>query len=59
MPRGDRTGPQGQGPKMGRGPGKCSSKDRAPVSPKQGGMGLGRKAGRGRRQEPGQGAGAD
>ena len=57
MPRGDRTGPEGQGPMTGRGRGKCNPKDRASVSPDQGGMGLGRKLGRGRGQGPGRGAG--
>jgi len=56
MPRGDRTGPQGQGPMTGRGLGKCNPMDRTSVSPKQGGMGLGRKLGRSRRQGPGRGA---
>lgn len=27
MPRGDKTGPEGKGPKTGRGLGKCSDKD--------------------------------
>ena len=31
MPRGDRTGPQGQGPMTGRGLGKCSSKGGSPA----------------------------
>jgi hypothetical protein len=56
MPRGDGTGPQGQGPMTGRGRGKCNPKDRASVSSEQGGMGLGRKLGRSRRQGPGRGA---
>ena len=55
MPRGDKTGPQGQGPMTGRGRGKCNPKDRASVSPDRGGMGSGRKLGRARRQ----GRGAD
>jgi hypothetical protein len=57
MPRGDRTGPQGQGPMTGRGRGKCNSKNRASESPKQGVMGSGRKASRGWRQGSGQAAG--
>jgi hypothetical protein len=55
MPRGDGTGPQGQGAMTGRGRGKCNPKDRAYVSPDHGGMGLGRKLGRSRRQGPGRG----
>jgi hypothetical protein len=51
----DRTGPQGQGPKTGRGLGKCSSKggNRAPQD--QDGMGTGR--GQGRRSGKGAGRG--
>ena len=55
MPRGDRTGPQGQGPMTGRGRGKCNPMDGASVPRKQGGMGLGRKLGRSRRQGAGRG----
>jgi hypothetical protein len=54
MPREDRTGPQGQGPKTGRGMGKCGSKGGAPTSPGQGGMGSG---GRGQGRGAGKGAG--
>ncbi|MGM0681979.1 MAG: DUF5320 domain-containing protein [Thermodesulfobacteriota bacterium] len=39
MPRGDRTGPQGQGPMTGRGMGKCGGKA---------GQGRGQGIGRGR-----------
>ena len=53
MPRGDRTGPQSQGPKTGRGLGKCSTKGGSPAPLGQDGMGTGR--GQGRRS--GQGAG--
>jgi len=42
MPRGDRTGPQGQGPKTGRGRGKCSSKDGSSAPQDQDVMGTGR-----------------
>ena len=37
MPRGDRTGPQSQGPKTGRGRGKCSSKGGSPAPQDQDG----------------------
>jgi hypothetical protein len=47
MPRGDRTGPQGQGPKTGRGMGKCGPKNQSPASPGQGGIGAGKGQGRG------------
>jgi len=47
MPQGDRTGPQGQGPKSGRGMGKCGPKDGTPAPQGQGGMGAGRGQGRG------------
>ena len=57
MPRGDRTGPQGQGPMTGRGRGKCNPKDRASVPQGQGGMGSGRKAGRSQRRGSGRGRG--
>jgi hypothetical protein len=63
MPRGDRTGPQGQGPKTGRGLGKCSTKGGSPAPLGQDGMGTGRGQGRGsgkgagRGQRKGRGAG--
>lgn len=46
MPRGDRTGPQGQGPRTGRGMGFCNGFD-APgyVSGGGGGFGYGRRLG--------------
>lgn len=57
MPRGDRTGPQGQGPKTGRGLGPCGTGTEEAVNPGERigffqrlgrGLGLGRKgAGRG------------
>jgi hypothetical protein len=63
MPRGDRTGPQGQGPKTGRGLGKCNPKGGSPAPLGQDGMGTGRGQGRGsgkgagRGQRKGRGAG--
>ncbi|RLG12240.1 hypothetical protein DRN73_03180 [Candidatus Pacearchaeota archaeon] len=50
MPRGDRTGPDGQGPRTGRGLGYCSGYD-SPGFTKgipRGGAGVGRGFGRGR-----------
>lgn len=52
MPRGDRTGPEGRGPKTGRGLGDCpSSARRTPSRFRPGrGRGLGRGLGLGRRR---------
>jgi hypothetical protein len=57
MPRGDRTGPHGQGPMTGRGRGKCNPKDRVSSPRNQGGLGLDRKADRNRGQGSGRRAG--
>jgi hypothetical protein len=63
MPQGDRTGPKGQGPKTGRGQGKCGLKGGTPAPQGQGGMGTGqgrgagRGAGRGKGQKAGRGTG--
>ena len=57
MPRGDRTGPQGQGPMTGRGRGRCNPKDTASMPQRPGGMGLGRNADRNRGQGSGRRAG--
>jgi hypothetical protein len=57
MPRGDRTGPQGQGPMTGRGRGKGNPKDRSSLLRGQGGMGSDRKADRNRGQGSGRRAG--
>ena len=46
MPRGDATGPDGQGPKTGRGQGKCGKGIQNPSRSGQGGMGSGRSGGR-------------
>jgi hypothetical protein len=56
MPKGDRTGPEGQGPKTGRKLGHCSGSDEPESVP---GRGEGRGTGRGRRMngEPGSGQG--
>ncbi len=43
MPKGDRTGPEGQGPMTGRGKGQCSAKDQQTNTQK--GRGSGRKQG--------------
>lgn len=48
MPRGDRTGPLGMGPKTGRAAGFCAGSDRPGfMNPAGGGMGFGRGAGGG------------
>ena len=57
MPRGDGTGPQGQGPKTGRGMGKCDPQDGTPVPRGQGGMRTGKGQGRGSGQGNGRGGG--
>ena len=58
MPRGDATGPDGQGPKTGRGLGKCGKGTRNnPSQGSQGGMGSGRGGGRGQGQSRGGGRG--
>jgi hypothetical protein len=59
MPQGDRTGPQGQGPKTGKGQGKCGPKGGTPPSQGQGGRGRGQGSskGAGRGQGKGRGAG--
>ena len=54
MPRGDGTGPWGQGSKTGRGLGYCSSYN-TPGNTKGPGMGLARGFGRGRRTTYGRG----
>ena len=58
MPQGDRTGPEGQGPKTGRGQGKCGPKGGTPAPQRQGGMGAGRGRGAGRGAGRGKGQGA-
>ena len=46
MPRGDRTGPLGMGPKTGRAAGRCAGNDRPGfMNPAGGGRGFGRGAG--------------
>jgi hypothetical protein len=49
MPRGDKTGPEGRGPRTGRGAGNCSpttSDVSAPPRPRRG-LGMGRGMGQG------------
>ena len=66
MPRGDKTGPMGEGPRSGRGKGFCSGSDQpgymdtetAGRGMGQGGRGLGRGAGRGMGQGQGGGRGS-
>lgn len=57
MPREDKTGPQGQGPKTGRGQGRCNPQGGTPGSRGQGGKGPGRGAGRSAGQGAGRGTG--
>jgi len=57
MPRGDKSGPQGQGTMTGRGRGKCSPDDAPSMPANQGGRGTVRRLRRGRR--PGRGADSD
>lgn len=59
MPRGDGTGPRGQGPRTGRGLGSCPSVGRKPrVGVRRGlGMGQGRGLGMGQGRVQGRGVG--
>jgi hypothetical protein len=57
MPQGDRTGPQGRGPKTGRGQGNCNPKGGPSAPQEQGGMGAGRGQGRGSGRGAGRGKG--
>ena len=55
MPRGDGTGPEGQGPMTGRGAGKCGGNTNSPQdSRRQPGRGTGRGQGRGQGRGLGQ-----
>ena len=59
MPNGDRTGPEGKGPKTGRGLGRCSGSEQAgreSDQPRQG-MGRGLRDGKGSRRGMGNGQG--
>ena len=58
MPQGDRTGPQGQGPKTGKGQGKCGPKGGTPASQGQSGRGRGQGSGKGAGRDQGKGRGA-
>lgn len=55
MPKGDRTSPQGQGPKTGTGRGKCSTKGRTLAPQGQDSSGSDRRASRGQGQGASQG----
>jgi hypothetical protein len=57
MPRGDRTGPWGQGPMTGRGVGYCAGYDAPGYANPASGWGYGRAWGRGRFAGPGYGRG--
>ena len=57
MPQGDGTGPQGRGPKTGRGQGPCNPKGVPAAPPNQRGLGLGRGGGRGQGRGRGGGQG--
>ena len=57
MPRGDGTGPQGQGPQTGRGVGKCGPEGGTAASQRQGGKGKGRGSGQGAGRGQGKGRG--
>ena len=57
MPRGDGTGPRGQGPKTGKGQGKCAPNNRSSARQDKGGMGTGRGQGRGAGKGAGRGQG--
>jgi hypothetical protein len=58
MPQGDRTGPQGQGPKTGKGQGKCGRNGGTSKPQRQGGRGRGQGSGRGAGRGQGKGSGA-
>jgi hypothetical protein len=57
MPGGDRTGPQGEGPKTGRGLGYCNDNNQSGDSASQRARGFGRRGGRGRSLRRARGAG--
>ena len=59
MPRGDRTGPEGQGPKTGRGAGYCAGNEAPGYANPTGrlGMGRGMRGGRGGGRGAGRGMG--
>lgn len=60
MPRGNKKGPQGEGPNTGRGLGYCTGHDEPGYTsdaPRRGGEGFGRGSGLGRGQGRGQGLG--
>ena len=57
MPRGDGTGPQGQGPKTGKGLGKCNPQSGVFTPQGQNPMGSGKGKGQGMGKKRGRGAG--
>ena len=57
MPRGNRTGPRGDGSMSGRGAGYCAGNDRPGFASSRMGFGPGRGQGRGRGMGPGRGTG--
>ena len=57
MPKGDRTGPKGQGPKTGRGQGACNPAGKTLGPQGQGKRGSGKGAGKGRGAGQGRGRG--
>jgi len=58
MPRGDRTGPNGEGPMSGRGAGLCGGNSSGGYTSSGNGAGMGRGAGRGTNSTAGRGRGA-
>ncbi len=57
MPRGNRTGPRGDGPMTGRGAGYCAGNDRPGFASSEYGRGFGRGMGQGRGMAYGRGRG--
>ncbi len=57
MPRGNRTGPRGDGPMSGRGAGYCAGNDRPGFASSEFGRGFGRGMGQGRGMAHGRGRG--
>ena len=57
MPRGDGTGPQGQGARTGRGQGRCAPKGGTPAPRRNSDMGNSRGQGQGTGRSAGRGLG--
>ncbi len=51
MPNRDGTGPEGKGPKTGRGMGNCGVEEKSADRPRRMGIGRGRGQGQGRRAQ--------